>query len=229
MSPAKKLNRENLISDEASHPANPFMPTGVVVEFFSRVPMKSLLQFRCVSKSWLALLSSFEFIKFHLNLSANNNTNPKVVEESNLDYLMENSSISFLIKGSVKGLICLVNREKELFLWNPSIRNHKKLSYYRIESRNAIRFRYNFGYDKIHGDYKVVRIFNNNRFLNNFHEVTIYSLKNNSWRRINCPRNEAQFISRDKYVNGKFYWAITVSLDLERVWSITSFDLTDEK
>ncbi|XP_049374836.1 F-box/kelch-repeat protein At3g23880-like [Solanum verrucosum] len=218
---ARKFNGENLVSDSnRSNPANPSMPTEIIIEILSRVPVKSLLKFRCVSKSWLALISSPEFIKSHLSLSANNNIHLRNIEESNLDYLMKNLYISFLFEGSVNGLICLVNRAKNIYLWNPTIRKYKKLPDHKIEPRPLSRFIYGFGYDKIHDDYKVV--------LYNFDEVAMYSLKNDSWRRIDYPRNEGRLMNTGKFLNGKLYWATTNDLDL-RVWSITSFDLTDEK
>ncbi|XP_015055624.1 F-box/kelch-repeat protein At3g23880-like [Solanum pennellii] len=217
---ARKFNGENSASSHQnpnrSNPANPCMPTEILVEILSRVPVKSLLKFRCVSKSWLALISSPEFIKSHLSLSASNN-----MQECNLDYLMKNLEVSFLFEGSVNGLICLVNRAKKIYIWNPTIRKYKKLRDYKIESWHFGRFVYGFGYDKLRDDYKVV--------LYNFHEVAIYSLKSDCWRRINHPPNGGRFINTGKFLNGKLYWASVVDVDMERDWSITSFDLNDEK
>ncbi|MCD7458883.1 hypothetical protein HAX54_039478 [Datura stramonium] len=242
------------VFDESSHQrTNFFLPTEVIFEILSRLPVKSLLKFKSVSKSWLSLISSPEFIKSHLNLSANNKeyTNHRlmlrisqpeynlkecplkslfydeyVIEESNLeDYPMKNSSISFSIEGSVNGLICLATEEKELFLWNPSIRKYKRLPDFRTKFMNANCFTYGFGYDEIHSDYKIVRVFN----LWKDFEVNIYSLKNDSWRRIDCSHNVVGLTNSGKFVNGKLHWATTTHLGFKEGWSITSFDLADEK
>ncbi|PIA63635.1 hypothetical protein AQUCO_00201166v1 [Aquilegia coerulea] len=45
------------------------LPNEIIFEILSRLPAKSLLQFRCVSKLWCNEISEFDFIKMHLNQS----------------------------------------------------------------------------------------------------------------------------------------------------------------
>ncbi|CAN4092888.1 unnamed protein product [Withania somnifera] len=167
--------------DEASHQC-PILPPELVTEILLRIPVKPLLKFKSVSKSWLALISSPDFINSHLRLSSNNKDNkyhrlilqtanhphdPKVcslgpllnesvTEAFDVHYPMGNEVLTV---GSVNGLICLDLFEKGLIIWNPSIKNYKKLADSRTELKKNEYYKYGFGYDELHDDYKVVDIF----------------------------------------------------------------------
>ncbi|PHT43871.1 putative F-box protein [Capsicum baccatum] len=125
------LSRKHPVSDEASHqhpnqrnPTKLYWPAEILTQILSRLPVKSLLRFKSVLKSWSSLISSPEFTKYHLILSTNNNkvhTNHRIMlrisqpelnlkecpimEEINLDYHMKNSGTTCVIEGSVNGLI----------------------------------------------------------------------------------------------------------------------------
>ncbi|MCH86633.1 F-box/kelch-repeat protein [Trifolium medium] len=52
-----------------SSPSLPTLPFDLIPEILSRQPVKLLLQFRCVCKSWNSLISDPKFAKKHLSLS----------------------------------------------------------------------------------------------------------------------------------------------------------------
>ncbi|KAM3222739.1 F-box/kelch-repeat protein like [Capsicum annuum] len=205
------LSRKHPVSDEASHqhlnqshPTNLYWPTEIVTEILSRLPVKSLLRFKSVLKSWSSLICSPEFTKYHLSLSANNNkdyTNhsvlwriaqPKlnleeslVMEETNLDYHMKNSGIACVIEGSVNGLICLVNEAKELFRWNPAVTKYKKLPDFSTKLKDDGQCTFGFGYDDIHNDYKLY--WATSIDIKSGWSITSFHLSNEKWRKVERP------------------------------------------
>ncbi|KAM7503215.1 hypothetical protein LguiB_002119 [Lonicera macranthoides] len=52
-----------------------YLPQELQQEILSRLPIQSLLQFRCVSKSWNSLITSPNFITTHLNRTLASNSN----------------------------------------------------------------------------------------------------------------------------------------------------------
>ncbi|KAL8101639.1 hypothetical protein AgCh_033508 [Apium graveolens] len=64
-----KLNRPSSLSSSATHSTQPFkktLPENLICEILFRVPVKSLIRFRCVSKSWLLRTHDPRFISMHL-------------------------------------------------------------------------------------------------------------------------------------------------------------------
>ncbi|MCD7451387.1 hypothetical protein HAX54_011695 [Datura stramonium] len=230
-----------------------FLPAELITEILLRLPVKSLLQFRCVSKSWLASISSPEFVKTHLSVSANNKEyrrhrlmlrfdppycslqecsfssllNESVTEAFDLDYPMKISNKFIWIVGSVNGLICLAIEDKQLFLWNPSIRKFKKLPDSRATMKADSFFMYGFGYDEIHDDYRVVVGFRSLGFF----KVEIYSLNSDSWRSIDDFPSGVLSMKSGMLVNGKLHWANTAFQDLPsyNARGIISIDLANGK
>ncbi|XP_016499585.1 F-box/kelch-repeat protein At3g23880-like [Nicotiana tabacum] len=186
----------------------PALPPELITEILSRLPVKSLLQFRSVSKSWVAIISSPEFIKIHLSLSANKNKEDthhilklglsgsgwkfkdcplsslfcdSVVNEAfDLVYPIKNASKDISIVGSCNGLILLAHYSEYSLLWNPTIRKCKKLPEFKPRLKKNNYAVYGFGYDEFHDDYKVVGIFNNYGG-SDYVEFKMYSLKSDSW------------------------------------------------
>ncbi|GAU18259.1 hypothetical protein TSUD_176010 [Trifolium subterraneum] len=129
--------------DRQSTPSKPvILPNELITEILSWLPVKYLMQMKCVSKSWNNLISDPKFVQLHLNRSARNPYFSSVVsnhhddDDNDDDYsfihfpvnrLLENRYISisndpyyqlndkdccYEVVGSCNGLICLIGYPK---------------------------------------------------------------------------------------------------------------------
>jgi hypothetical protein len=160
----------------------------------------SLGQFRCVSKPWLSLISDTHFIKMHLKQRLSqkvfmsfwfrlqirsldfealvNHVRDEKSAIKNLQLPLEVGSIRMVkILGSCNGLLCLTLGDNDVIIWNPCIREYKKL-----QELNGLGDSYGFGYDCDNDDYKLVKVIPRNG--SDEISVDVFSLKTNSWRRI---------------------------------------------
>ncbi|XP_071940049.1 F-box/kelch-repeat protein At3g23880-like [Coffea arabica] len=138
-----------------------FVPDEVLEDILTRLPVKSVLRFRCVSKSWFALISS-QHAALSSAITATAETTP-----TNIDHPMrfDRGSMPYIV-GSCNGLVCLKIPRKQLC--------------------------YGFGYDESNDDYKIVAIslVKVSDAMGKKIRVEVYSLKTDSWRRIEVTLSE---------------------------------------
>ncbi|XP_043706610.1 F-box protein CPR1-like [Telopea speciosissima] len=152
----------------------PNLPLEVIMIILHRLPVKCLLRFRCVCKSWRQLINEPIFVEMHLRRSIENNLSLIISKDLNhfysIDYdvcddekravkLDETQFPNFRIVGSCNGLLCLAN-QKNVFLWNPSTREFKQLPDFAVKFQGRIVNSWGLGYDPKAKEYKVIRIVN---------------------------------------------------------------------
>ncbi|GMY33617.1 F-box protein CPR1 [Fagus crenata] len=227
------------------------LPEEVILEILSRLPVKPLLRFRCVSKPWLARIDSQEFIKLHLKQSLKTNTNRSLLlidcylyssdfdsldRAIELDHPLKTPQCGTEILGSCNGLLCLYNRAEDAVLWNPSTRKYKKLPVSMMEVPQDVRLlrsvTYGFGYDEKSDDYKVVRLVQFFADDNDLweSEVKVYSLKNDSCNRVqDCPYYLYDSVSSGTLASGALHWLVNPKVISDRTNLILAFDLAVEE
>ncbi|KAK1367155.1 putative F-box domain-containing protein [Heracleum sosnowskyi] len=150
----------------------------LIAQILDRLPVKSLLRFRCVSKPWCSLIDSPHFVKAHLRRSIECNTSTGLIIRGALDWyadsLDDTTAIEFdetlrtllrgtCLVGSCNGLICLYKPKTDIFLWNLATRRYRKLPTAPTDFLRPFDIRpflYGFGYDAVNDDYKVLSIYN---------------------------------------------------------------------
>ncbi|KAL0367352.1 UNVERIFIED_CONTAM: F-box/kelch-repeat protein [Sesamum radiatum] len=211
----------------------PNLPEEIITEILLRLPVKALLRFRCVTKSWLSLISTPQFIKTHLRISSKSNIyshNRLVVGSGplpmvfntfslcpNIDH--ENSSMDNLvfdyptsdtddlirIVGSCNGLVCVAVYPNTVVLWNPATRKSRKLP---VSDRYLSDLEYGFGYDASSDDYKVVEsgwVFRDPGVYET--QVMVYSWRADTWRTVDWPAGKI-LDGPGVFVDGAIHWKV---------------------
>ncbi|CAA0841491.1 F-box protein CPR30 [Striga hermonthica] len=156
------------------------LPTELLQEIFSRLPAKSLLRFRCVSKSWRRIIDGPDLVKSHLKKSAESYRNHTLIlTETGMNYHvldlgpLDNPRKARVCKppftgGEIEDVsnpcngIIVVSTETFglLYLWNPFLKKHRAFP----DSPSRCTRGHHFpeqllglGYDPINDDYKVIR------------------------------------------------------------------------
>ncbi|KAL3380245.1 hypothetical protein AABB24_000740 [Solanum stoloniferum] len=234
------------------------LPPEIISEILVRLPVKSLLMMRCVSKSWLSLISTRQFIKTHLEFSTNKQDfahdillssssfehtlrfytcslyaimyqeSPHVPDD--LDFPCKDPLVNYNFVGSCEGLLCISGGAHDLFLWNPSIRKSKKLPISGSNVHCSSYLAYGIGYNECQDDYKVVEVMGSSHSEYGFqNEFRVYSLRTNSWKMIQEYPGVIFCNDPAKFVNGRLHWIATRVSDKNDSWFISSLNLVDER
>ncbi|XP_065851071.1 F-box protein CPR1-like [Euphorbia lathyris] len=223
------------------------LPQDLRNQILIRLPVKSLLRFRCVCKSWRAIIDSRDFIYSHLHTSSKNRLHRKLIlsSRSNLrrlstvfraidindgfqeEFLLnfQNSRINLGLAVYCNGLVIFNTWDDKFTILNPSTRHYRTLPTFHQFYRGIKAL--GFGYDATADDYKLlVLLYSDPSF-----EVWILGLKSNCWRRLPVfPYTEYNFIEvacdGNSFVDGCVHFLC--SRNREGSYAIVAFDVSEE-
>nr|KYP49791.1 F-box/kelch-repeat protein At3g23880 family [Cajanus cajan] len=229
-------------------PPLPVLPDELIQEILLRVPVKFLLQFRCVSKSWKTLISNPQFVKEHLDGTSSDLTHQRLLSPMVTDPFKMTSccveslfqdpstpaestcfmmSDEFSILGTCHGLLCLFNiRLRSIQLWNPAIRIASKSFLTRLSNPREYVTHRGFGYDHVNHKYKLFLTLNDQKTVTKVYTFGANS-NSKSWKVIQnfpcCPtKSQGHFVTG----TGTLNWFAKAKNDERSV--IVSFDLVTE-
>ncbi|RVW12234.1 F-box/kelch-repeat protein [Vitis vinifera] len=232
----------------------PHIPDEIILEILCLLPVKSLMRFKCVSKSWREMISDPDFEKKQLAVAARDSGevyNSRLImhypsmklkscplsclfyepvgHSVNHEYPGSELGAMNEIIGSYNGLVCFCIRDTEndiIFVWNPSTREFRRLP--PISFMQCFHLvAYGFGYDSIADDYKVTRVgcYCIGRYYE--YQVRVFSLRGNVWRKI---ENFPCYLFTDEpgiHVNGSINFG-GVGDSENYYWSVVGLDLASE-
>lgn len=205
-----------------------YLPKEIIIEILLKLPVKSLIRFTTVCKSWHTIISNSKFIFSHISNGESKEDNTlilrrymedkaehytllKDVEDQTLglqsflalDFPFKSPIGHFRIVGTAKGLVCLYQEffadpPHSIILWNPCVRKHIVLT----PTINSGTFdSVVLGFGATSCDIKIVRLVYHKT--NDFAckvpaEVEIYSLNSGTWRRVHF---------NDSYIIKEFMWS----------------------
>ncbi|XP_060186993.1 F-box protein CPR1-like isoform X1 [Lycium barbarum] len=227
-----------------------YLPQELMLDIFTRLPIKSILRCTSLCKSWYSLLTSSNFISMHLNrkqdehiLVRHFSRNPEkeiyslFCDNENLDQYAQYdlpfncSNFFFNIVGSCNGIFCL-NDEMSFcsafYLWNPSIRKSVKLPNPTFRADGSFDPTLGFGFDPVTNDYKVVKVLHTTYGMPPTAEL--YKLSTGVWKDISHVALSHVFFSRAPrvYLNRASHWVASRWEEGSIRSVIVSFDMHDE-
>ncbi|XP_057444893.1 F-box/kelch-repeat protein At3g23880-like [Lotus japonicus] len=216
----------------------PFLCQELLVEILSWLPVKSLVRFRCVSKSWKSLISDSRFVKLHLQRSSSRVN----ADFSHAHFLtlcdthafdrtyISSRCMSSLVdthSTTAASPVCCLSGYDSIGACNGLV--GLSYTYYvkrkrffrvcfwnpatRLMSQRSPRLRssgyFGFGYDCSCDTYKVVSVCPEETMVN------VYNMGDDRWRRIQVvPLPRLRLMPPAVYVSNNINWLATLPIDI---------------
>ncbi|XP_074265198.1 putative F-box protein At5g50220 [Silene latifolia] len=207
---SEKSSKKAKSSSSNIRHSSKYLPLDVWASIIVNLPVKTLLRFRCVCKSWCSIIDHPDFAYTNLKLRKIDSKKSKIFALEGFgqqgprrclltvrqgDTLQKTAQIfessdKYYLAGRCNELLLLKRfvfpgdfnpgYEKEMRLWNPSIR--KSLLIPPCPLGNAV---YLLGFAPRSKDYKIIAIDNNINRAKNYSYIAVYTLSDQQW----CVRN----------------------------------------
>ncbi|EOA37991.1 hypothetical protein CARUB_v10009460mg [Capsella rubella] len=226
------------------------LPHDVVELILERLPVKSLLRFKSVSKQWKSTIVSNRFQERQLIrrkqsrgpdvlfISLEEGEPPRRIDfgPSIVSTVKLPTSCSAVCYGSCDGLVCLHCVNTPGVVINPATRWQQSLPLSSFQQLKLDKFmkkdfpilhhKLGFGKDKVRGTYKPVWLYNSSEYgLDNVTTCEVFDFSTKAWRYLS-PASPLRVLSYHKpvYLDGSLYWYTAC----EEETKILSLDLHTE-
>ncbi|KAI9110644.1 hypothetical protein K1719_018510 [Acacia pycnantha] len=206
----------------------PNLPQEIIINILKRLPVKSLIRFKCVCKDWKNLFKAPYFMAEQFNHSTQQNpylifnrsgyncgdpgqlcliNGDLQVLEHQIPVFTYTSLGSSTIVHSSNGLLCL-ELVGSYFVWNPAIREFCRVP--QPHSLRYIEYTYvGFGFSSVVNDYKIVKLFYSPFNDRQVHTVNVFSLSTRSWKEVEIGKLKGIFPIVVRYgftFDGAIFW-----------------------
>lgn len=221
------------------------IPDDLIFEhILPRLPVKSLIQFNSVCKSWYNFISSSQFAKSHLKFSSASphflllkdlfgiqgifrefnllsyDEHDENMRLAQLDYQLPEFNREYYVVGCCNGLICFyfyeALRTVKFILWNPATRKCRIIS---TDFRETL-LNCGFGYASTLEDYKIFGAFYS--YADTCTRVRVFSLTLGEWKQICLSKDDVEIFysacgMKGVFVDTSLYWYVNKSGGLLRI------------
>ncbi|XP_075086128.1 F-box/kelch-repeat protein At3g23880-like [Nicotiana tabacum] len=227
------------------------LPHDITINILIKLPVKSLLRFKCISKSWRSLIEDDTY-KSHKIFVTGGDCDKTDDYFYSIDGPLQHDSIASLLKSPIPEItklssVCFINGILVLILpcypydlvvfWNPAISKSRIIQCPILRKRerttNWKQFHaaiYGVGYVSSTDDYKIIRV--GQKYYSSYYNVHIYSTNSNSWKLMGKFHPNNKFFDGDIVTVDGIVYIIAIT-DLCNIspndFTIVRFNLEKEK